>query len=123
MSGMTQLLDLRTAAGRFRTIALLEAVSWAGLLTGMFFKYGMDPGNEIGVKIFGWIHGAMFIGYLLLGFLAGREYRWGALTWLLALVAGIAPLCSIIFVMWADRTGPLPVAAQATAGGARSGRP
>lgn len=57
---MTQLFDLRSTASRFRTVALLEAVSWAGLLTGMFFKYVPDPGNEIGVKVFGWIHGIIF---------------------------------------------------------------
>ncbi|ALR11170.1 hypothetical protein BST43_06285 [Mycobacteroides saopaulense] len=107
---MTQLFDLRSTASRFRTVALLEAVSWAGLLTGMFFKYVPDPGNEIGVKVFGWIHGIVFIAYLVMGFLAGREYRWNPLTWLLALLAGIAPLCSVIFVIWADKAGKLPVA-------------
>jgi integral membrane protein len=113
---MTQLFDLRSTASRFRIIALLEAVSWAGLLTGMYFKYVPDPGNEIGVKIFGWIHGIIFIAYLVTGFLAGRQYRWSPLTWLFALLAGIAPLCSVIFVIWADRAGKLPVAGVASAG-------
>lgn len=69
---MTQLFDLRTAS-RFRTVALLEAVSWAGLLTGMFFKYVPDPGNEIGVKVFGWIHGIIFIAYLVVAFWRGAS--------------------------------------------------
>lgn len=110
MGSMNHSLDLRTTAGRFRAIALLEALSWVGLLTGMYFKYVPEPGNEIGVKIFGMIHGIFFLIYLLLGFLAGREYRWKPVTWLLALFAGVLPLCSVIFVIWADRTGKLPSA-------------
>ncbi|MUM16292.1 DUF3817 domain-containing protein [Mycobacterium sp. CBMA271] len=114
---MNHSVDLRTTAGRFRAVAVLEAVSWAGLLTGMYFKYVPDPGNEIGVKIFGMVHGILFLLYLLVGILAGREYQWKPLTWLLALLAGIAPLCSVIFVIWADKTGKLPVAGTAPAGG------
>lgn len=41
----------------FRAIAAVEAVTWAGLLVGMFFKYVVVH-NEIGVQIFGPIHGS-----------------------------------------------------------------
>ncbi|MBB4855055.1 integral membrane protein [Mycobacteroides chelonae] len=114
---MTQLFDLRSTASRFRTVALLEAVSWAGLLIGMYFKYFADPATVVGVKLFGPIHGVLFLVYLGVGFMAGREYRWRPLTWLLALLAGITPLCSVIFVIWADKAGKLPVARAAEAGG------
>ena len=39
--------------GRFRLVALAEAVSWVGLLVGMYFKYLGTPRTEIGVKVFG----------------------------------------------------------------------
>lgn len=113
---MTQLFDLRSTASRFRTVALLEAFSWVGLLVGVYFKYFADPATVAGVKLFGPIHGVLFLVYLGLGFLAGREYRWSPLTWLLALLAGVAPLCSVIFVIWADKAGKLPITRAAPAG-------
>src|SRR5262245_42022210 len=49
MAPMTPAFDLRSAAGWFRLIALAEAVSWVGLLIGMYFKYLGTPRTEIGV--------------------------------------------------------------------------
>ncbi|MCV7283536.1 DUF3817 domain-containing protein [Mycolicibacterium flavescens] len=105
MAAMTSAFDLRTVAGRFRVIALLEAVSWVGLLIGMYFKYLGTPRTEIGVKIFGPAHGAVFVAFVVAAFLAGIAFAWAAGTWLLAIVASIVPLGSVIFLMWADRTG------------------
>jgi integral membrane protein len=53
MAPMTPAFDLRSAAGWFRLIALAEAVSWLGLLIGMYYKYLGTPRTEIGVKVFG----------------------------------------------------------------------
>ena len=104
-----------TVAGWFRLIALLEAVSWVGLLTGMYFKYLGSPRTEIGVKVFGPIHGGIFIAFVLLGLLAGIALKWGVGTWLLALLASIVPLASVIFLIWADRTGRMGVGGVAAA--------
>ena len=35
----------------------------------------------------------------------GIAFRWRIGTWLLALLASIVPLGSVIFLIWADRTG------------------
>ena len=43
MVSMTAALDVRSTAGRFRLVALAEAVTWVGLLTGMYFKYLGSP--------------------------------------------------------------------------------
>jgi integral membrane protein len=102
---MTPASDLRSAAGWFRLIALAEAVSWVGLLTGMYFKYLGTPRTEIGVKVFGMAHGLIFIAFVATGLLVGIACKWTAGTWLLALLASIVPLCSVIFLIWADRTG------------------
>lgn len=102
---MTGILDLRTAAGRFRLVALLEAVSWIGLLVGMYFKYLGSPPTEIGVKVFGMAHGLVFIAFLVTGLLAGIAFKWATRTWLLALLAGVVPLASVIFLIWADKRG------------------
>jgi integral membrane protein len=96
-------------AGWFRLVALAEALSWAGLLVGMYFKHLATADTEIGVKIFGPLHGGVFVAFLVVALLAGLAFKWGAITWLLALLASIVPLGSVIFVMWAGRTGRLGV--------------
>lgn len=105
MAGMTSAYDLRTAAGWFRLIALTEALSWAGLLVGMYFKYLGSPETEIGVKVFGPIHGGVFIAFVIAALVVGIAARWNAGTWLLALLGSIVPLGSVMFLIWADRTG------------------
>jgi len=105
MGLMTSTFDFRSVAGWFRLVALLEAVSWVGLLVGMYFKYLGSPRTEIGVKVFGMAHGLVFIAFVVLGLLAGLAFKWGLGTWLLALLASIVPLGSVIFLIWADRTG------------------
>ena len=80
-------------AGRvFRAVAVAEACSWAGLLIGMFFKY-VVVGDEIGVQVFGPIHGAMFVAYVVVSLVVSRRLRWDARTVVLALLASIPPLC------------------------------
>jgi integral membrane protein len=88
---MTSAFDLRSALGWFRLIALAEAVSWVGLLVGMYFKYLGTPRTEIGVKVFGMAHGLVFIAFVVTGLLVGSAYKWAARTWLLALMASIVP--------------------------------
>lgn len=97
---------LATTTGRFRAIAFAEAVSWAGLLIGMFFKYSATH-DAIGVHVFGMIHGVIFVGYVVLSVAARAALRWDARTTLWALVASIPPFGSLVFERWASRTGRL----------------
>ena len=90
----------------FRAIAIAEAFSWARLLVGMLFKYVLSD-NEIGVQIFGPIHGGVFIAYVVMCVLAWRTFRWRPLTTVLALAASIPPFCTVLFEVWADRNGRL----------------
>ncbi|OBF17575.1 hypothetical protein A5727_11970 [Mycobacterium sp. ACS4331] len=112
----TSSFDLRSTAGRFRLIALAEAISWVGLLVGMYFKHLSAAGNEIGVKIFGPVHGAVFVAFLGAALLAGIAFKWSLWTWLMALLGSIVPLGSVIFVIWADRTAKLGESRAAAAG-------
>ncbi|MEU1986325.1 DUF3817 domain-containing protein [Nocardia sp. NPDC019395] len=98
-------LGLRTTAGRFRFFAVLEAISWAGLLIGMAFKYLPEEGNEIGVKIFGPVHGTIFILFVLVALLASREFEWNWKTTVLALLSSIPPFFTVLFEVWAVRSG------------------
>jgi len=115
MAAMTGAFDLRSIAGWFRLVALLEAVSWVGLLLGMYFKYLASAPTEIGVKVFGMAHGLIFIAFVVAALSAGIAFKWALGTWLLASVASIVPLGSVIFLIWADRTGKMGVAAPAAA--------
>lgn len=121
MAAMSGAFDLRTAAGWLRLVGLLEAVSWVGLLVGMYFKYLGSPSTEIGVKIFGPIHGGVFVAFLVAAAVAGFTLKWRAGTWLPAGVASIVPLGTVIFLIWADRTGRMGGDAVSALG--RPGRP
>jgi len=107
---MTSTFDLRAATGWFRLIAFAEAVSWVGLLVGMYFKYLGSPRTEVGVKVFGMAHGLIFIAFIVTGLLVGMAAKWRIRTWLLGLLASIVPLTSVIFLMWVERSGQLGAA-------------
>ena len=97
----------RTAAPLFRIVAVAEALSWLGLLIGMYVKYVPET-TELGVKIFGPIHGGVFVAYVVVAVLTARALRWSAGTTLLALLASVPPLGSVWFERWASRSDQLP---------------
>ncbi|RBY97033.1 hypothetical protein DQ237_05395 [Blastococcus sp. TF02-8] len=92
----------------FRAVALAEACSWVLLLGGMFVKWVLQD-SERGVQMFGPVHGAVFVAYLVVTVLAWRVLRWDLPTTFRALVASVPPLATIWFDRWATRTGRLPV--------------
>ena len=120
---MTRTFDIRDTAGRFRVVALAEAVSWVGLLIGMYFKYLGTPRTEIGVKVFGMAHGLVFIAFAITAVAAGIAYSWAVGTWLLALLGAIVPLGSVIFLIWADRRARLGPAGGSAADSAGTCQP
>jgi integral membrane protein len=71
----------------------------------MYFKYLGSPRTELGVKVFGPIHGGVFVAFAVAALLVGIALKWGAGTWILALLASVVPMGSVIFIIWADRTG------------------
>ena len=114
---MTSPTALPGPARAFRAIAIAEACSWTGLLVGMFFKY-VVVFDDIGVKIFGPIHGALFVAYLVVTLVAARRLGWSVVTTLVALAASIPPLFTLWFERWAMRTGKLHGASTGAARGA-----
>ncbi|HWM60137.1 MAG TPA: DUF3817 domain-containing protein [Pseudonocardia sp.] len=89
-------LSPSAVATAFRVVAIAEACSWAGLLIGMMFKY-LVVGNDIGVQVFGPIHGALFLGYLVVAVLTARAFGWRLPTTLLALACSIPPFATLWF--------------------------
>jgi integral membrane protein len=108
------LTDPRTVARVFRAVAVAEAVSWVLLLAGMFVKWVLRT-SELGVQLAGPVHGAVFVAYVLVSLLAWRVLGWSPRTALLALVASVPPLCTVVFERWARRTGRLLLDAPAAA--------
>ncbi|WP_137123046.1 DUF3817 domain-containing protein [Segeticoccus rhizosphaerae] len=101
----------------FRTVAFAEALSWAALLIGMYFKYG-PAGNPLGVQIFGMVHGIVFIAYVLTVFWARGKFGWSFKTFVLAGLSSIPPFCTAVFEVIADRKGLLTETARQPAAGA-----
>ena len=97
----------------FRVVATAEAVSWLGLLAGMFVKWVLH-GSQAGVHVFGPVHGTVFLLYLVAVLVAGRRFAWDARTSLLAVVAAFPPFATLVFERWADHRGLLGVPAGAS---------
>ena len=62
-------------ARTFRAVAIAEACSWIGLLIGMAFKY-LVVFDDVGVRVFGPIHGALFVAYVVVALVTARAFRW-----------------------------------------------
>lgn len=90
----------------FAVAAFLEGFTWAGLLIGMFFKYG-SVANDLGVKIFGPLHGGAFLFYVAVTALSALRLRWPWWATLLALLAAVPPLVTVPLEMWFRRIGLL----------------
>lgn len=90
----------------FSIIALLEGVTWAGLLIGMFLKYQTQT-TDLGVTYFGMLHGIVFISYVVITVLAAVRLRWPLWAILVAVLAAVPPLVTIPMEIWFKRRGLL----------------
>lgn len=98
-----------TAAGKaFAAIALIEAFTWAGLLVGMYLKY-VSGTTDLGVWLFGRLHGLAFLAYLMIAIVAGSRLRWPLWALLVAIFAAIPPLLTVPLEWWFKRRGLLGV--------------
>ncbi|ANY09580.1 DUF3817 domain-containing protein [Pseudonocardia sp. HH130630-07] len=93
-------------ARAFRIVAVAEAASWTGLLVGMFVKWVLGT-SELGVQVFGPIHGALFVAYVIVTLWTARTFRWDLRTTVVGLLASIPPLTTIAFERHVTRTGRL----------------
>ena len=91
-------------ARAFRSVAIAEACSWTGLLIGMVFKY-LVVFDDVGVKVFGPIHGVLFVAYVVITLVTARRFRWRVGTTVVGLFASIPPLTTLWFEHSARRRG------------------
>ena len=89
----------------FRLVATAEAVTWALLLTGMVFKYA--DVTELGVRVFGMVHGVVFVAYCLTTVLVAVDQRWSPGRLLLGLAASVPPFFTVLFDRYAEKRGAI----------------
>lgn len=90
----------------FTLAALIEALTWAGLLIGMFLKYVTET-TDLGVWLFGRLHGAAFLFYVVVTVIAAWRLRWPLWATALAILAAIPPLVTLPLEIWFKRLGLL----------------
>lgn len=89
----------------FRRVAVAEAITWALLLTGMALKY--SGVTELGVRVFGMLHGVVFIAYCLSTVVVAVDQRWSRLRTLATLAASVPPFCTVLADRSAEHAGVL----------------
>ncbi len=89
-----------------RSVAIAEAITWALLLSGMFLKY-VTGTTELGVQVFGMVHGVVFIAYCLATVLLSVDQKWPLGRLVLGLLAAVPPFATVWFERYAERSGLL----------------
>ncbi len=99
----------------YLAVALAEAVTWAGLLVGMYQKYLLGLDENL-VPLFGSLHGLVFMLYQAVTFLAARSLGWSLRTTLITMAAGVPPFLTIPVEIWLRRSGRLAARLDTPAG-------
>ena len=79
---------------KFRTVALIEAISYLALLVATFVKRVIE-GPDL-VPVLGPIHGILFLGYVLLALLVREEQGWTLGQTLIVLIASAIPFGALV---------------------------
>jgi len=87
-------------------MAFVEATTWLGLLVGMFLKY-VTQTTDVGVSIFGALHGGAFLAYVAVVGISFFVLRWPWWVAGIALAAAVPPLVTIPVERWMRLSGYL----------------
>jgi integral membrane protein len=90
----------------FRTVAVAEALTWGGLLVGMALKH-ITGTTELGVRVFGMLHGVVFIAYCLATVVVAVDGRWSLRRLVVGLACAVPPFATVPFDRYAERRGLL----------------
>ena len=86
---------LNSTLGRFRLVAIMEGLSFLVLLgIAMPLKYFADM--PLAVKYIGWVHGLLFVLYIVLLLKVSALYKWGLGKVAVAFIASILPFGTFI---------------------------
>lgn len=90
----------------FTALARAEVVTWTLLLLGMVLKH-VTATTELGVAVFGPVHGVVFLAYVLGAVLVAVDQGWPWRTTLGALAAGVPPFATVWVERRLERSGRL----------------
>ncbi len=90
----------------FRRVAIAEAVTWALLLSGMFLKYVTET-TDLAVRVFGMVHGVVFLAYCLVTLLVYVDQKWTVGRLVLGLACAVPPFMTVWFDRYAEARGAL----------------
>jgi len=82
----------------FSWLARAEAVTWTLLLVGMALKY-VTHTTELGVRVFGLVHGVVFLAFVLVALVLRVDQRWQPRATALVLGAAVLPFATL----WVER--------------------
>jgi integral membrane protein len=89
-------MNISSALGRLRLLGILEGISLLVLLAvAMPMKY--LAGNPHPVKIVGWIHGGLFVLFMIAVLMVAYQRKWKFIKFLLAFLAAFFPFGTFIF--------------------------
>lgn len=87
---------LNTNLGRLRVIGFAEAISWILLLCiAMPLKYIWH--QPLLVKYVGWVHGILFMAYVIFAYIVKEERNWTFKKLALAIFAAFLPFGTLYF--------------------------
>ncbi|MCM0622414.1 DUF3817 domain-containing protein [Nocardioides bruguierae] len=97
---------MRSPLGLFRKVAIAEAVTWALLILGMVLKYGTET-TDLGVRVFGMLHGIVFVAYCVTTVVVAVDQRWSLGRAVLGLASAVPPFVTVVFDQVVERRGGL----------------
>lgn len=89
----------------FRTLAIAEAITWAGLITAIILR--STGVTDALVSPAGGIHGFVFLSYGVTTILVWINQRWRLGVGITGLISTIIPFATVPFDIWVDRRGML----------------
>lgn len=87
-------MNINTALGQLRILAILEGISYLLLLPTVILKYGYEMG--LPNKIVGSIHGVLFILYSVWVVYYAIKKKWNLIKTLICLAASLFPFATFI---------------------------
>ncbi len=87
----------------FHVVAIVEAITWTGLLYAMYARYVLEDDGPM--EIWGIGHGIAFLVFCVVVVVTWWTFRWKIWELLVALAAAVPPLTTIPLEIWYSRTG------------------
>lgn len=87
---------LQSPVGRLRVIGIAEGVSLL-VLMGIAMPLKYLAGKPDAVRVVGWLHGLLFVAFVLAALMVYRQRKWPFGKLVLAVVAAFLPFGTFVF--------------------------